>query len=182
VGNQVAPNCGTGSQPFAQWGDDATYYPVPNGGLESGSLGWSLAGGAAVVRGNEPYNLSGAGRYSLSLPSGSSATSPPTCIGTANMFVRMMGIDANGSDSGLHVRIIFRGGVLSSVLGILDFNTSARTATWAPTANTLSLGSLGTFGIPLGSQSMQIQLAPVGSGSNWRVDDLFVDPWGCGIV
>jgi hypothetical protein len=179
VGGAVAPNCGKGAQVFAPWGDHATYYPVQNGGLESGSSGWTLTGGASVVRGNEPFYISGPGAYSLSLPSGSTATSPATCIGTANLFIRMLGIDAGGRDSGLRIRVIFRGGLLSSVLGVLDFTTTPPTGTWQPTLPTLSLGSLG---IPLGSQSMQIQLSPVGSGSAWRIDDLYVDPWANGIV
>jgi len=179
VGGAVAPNCGKGAQVFAPWGDYATYYPVQNGGLESGSSGWTLTGGASVVRGNEPFYISGPGAYSLSLPSGSTATSPATCIGTANLFIRMLGIDAGGRDSGLRIRVIFRGGLLSSVLGVFDFRTTPPTGTWQPTLPTLSLGSLG---IPLGSQSMQIQLSPVGSGSAWRIDDLYVDPWANGIV
>src|SRR5690242_16196518 len=77
-------SCGGGTQVFAPWGDSAYYYPANNGGLESGSTGWTLSGGAAVVSGNEPFYANGS--HSLSLPSGSTATSPVTCIGLTNDF------------------------------------------------------------------------------------------------
>ena len=68
-------NCSTTtSQPFTAWNDSASYYLVPNGGLENGSTGWSLSGGASVVYGNEPFLPTGF--HSLSLPSGSQAVSP----------------------------------------------------------------------------------------------------------
>src|SRR5215218_7195020 len=62
------------SQAFAPWKDYAAYAYAPNGGFESGSGGWSLAGGAKIVAGNSPFFAHGAGeRYSLSLPAGGSA-------------------------------------------------------------------------------------------------------------
>lgn len=167
-------SCGGGTQVFAPWGDYASYYPAPNGGLEAGSTGWTLSGGASVVSGNEPYYASGG--HSLSLPSGSSAMSPKTCVGTLNDFVRMFGSDAGGTDGGLHVRVIWYG-LLSNVLGVTDFTTFAPGGDWAPTAKLTSLGGLVPLIPLLGSTSARIQLTPVGSGSNWQIDDLFVDPF-----
>ena len=48
----LSPQCGPTSKPFAQFGDYRNYSFGANGGLEGGSLGWALAGGAAVVPGN----------------------------------------------------------------------------------------------------------------------------------
>lgn len=48
------------SQPFAQWTDTADYVLVPDGGLEAGGAEWTLARGAAVVEGNEPFQVGGA--------------------------------------------------------------------------------------------------------------------------
>ena len=36
-------DCGSASQPFAQFGDYRTYTFGANGGLENGSTGWSLS-------------------------------------------------------------------------------------------------------------------------------------------
>lgn len=47
-------DCGSTSQPFAQFGDYRYYTFGANGGLESGATGWSLSG-ARVVSGNESF-------------------------------------------------------------------------------------------------------------------------------
>lgn len=177
LGGLLGGNCRSGgSQVFAQWGDFADYFLAPNGGLESGSYGWSLGGGASVVSGNEPFLPTGS--HSLSLPSGSSALSPVTCIGSGDLYVRMFGNDQGGTDSGLHVRVVWYG-LLNRVLGISDFDTYSPVSSWSPTDKLDSTG--GEISIPLlpivGSTSARVELTPLGSGSNWRIDDLFVDPF-----
>src|SRR5947209_3838413 len=68
------------SQPFAQFGDQSNYTLVPGGNFEGSGTPWSLSGGARIVAGNESNNVGGAGdSASLSLPAGSSATSPSLC-------------------------------------------------------------------------------------------------------
>jgi hypothetical protein len=176
LGGILAPSCGsTGAQVFSPWGDYANYFLAPNGGLESGTTGWSVGGGASVVYGNQPYFRSGS--HSLSLPSGSTATSPTTCIGSGDLFVRMFGADQGGTDSGLHVRVVWYG-LLNKVLGITDFNTYAPGQSWTPTDKLSSSG--GSIAIPLlpilGSTSARVQLTPSGSGSRWLIDDLYIDP------
>jgi hypothetical protein len=168
TGLLLGPNCGPTSQPFAPWGDFAKYFPAPDGNFEKGGSGWILTGGAKVVSGNNAYS---SGHYSLSLPSGSMAISPPTCIGTLDPTVRMFGVDP-GSDSGLQVTVVFHD-LLGGLVSVLDGGRVGKNGTWAPTSKVLSLGSL-----PLGSRTMQLILTPVGSGSAWRVDDVLVDPMG----
>src|SRR5919198_3530609 len=71
----------TYEQPFAPWLDFASYVLAPNGGVESGAAGWSLDGGAAVAAENESFDVHGAGdTSSLSLPSGSTATTSSMCV------------------------------------------------------------------------------------------------------
>jgi hypothetical protein len=176
LGGLLGGNCGSNtSQVFAQWGDYAQYFLATNGGLESGSNGWSLRDGAAVVSGNEPFLPTGT--HSLSLPSGSTATSPVTCIGPKNPFVRMFASDQAGTDSGLHVRVIWYG-LLNSVLGISDFTTFDPGNGWGPSSKLNSVGGINVLIPVLGSTSARIQLSPTGSGSNWIVDDVYVDPTG----
>jgi hypothetical protein len=176
LGGLINANCNsTGSQIFAQWNDFANYFLAPNGGLENGATGWSLGGGASVVSGNEPFYASG--NHSLALPSGSTATSATTCIGKGDLFVRMFGADQGGTDSGLHVRVVWYG-LLNKVLGITDFNTYGPGQSWSPTDKLNSSG--GSLAIPLlpilGSTSARVQLTPIGSGSRWLIDDLYIDP------
>src|SRR4051812_31217583 len=67
-------NCPTAAPVFLPWGDWATYYFGPNGGFESGSNGWTLSGGAAVVtQNNEPWYLAGFGSHALAVPARGSA-------------------------------------------------------------------------------------------------------------
>ncbi len=164
---------GSTSQPFAAWGDYASYYLAPNGGLEGGSTGWSLTGGASVVTGNEPFL--GSGTRSLSLPSGSSATSPTTCIGTLNMALRMFVEDSGGTDSGLRVRVYWYG-LLNSLLGVTDYATFAPGTSWQPSSKVSTIGGVNLLVPLLGSTSARVKLTPLGSGSAWNVDDLYVDP------
>jgi hypothetical protein len=176
LGGLLGGTCGgSTSKVFAQWGDFADYFLAPNGGLESGSNGWTLSGGAQVVSGNEPFLPTGA--RSLSLPSGSSATSPVTCIGPKNPFVRMFAADDQGTDSGLHVRVVWYG-LLNSVLGITDFTTFSPGSPWGPSSKLTSAGGMNVIIPLLGSTSARIQLTPVGAGSDWLVDDVYVDPMG----
>lgn len=164
----------SGTQVFSPWGDLGSYFLAPNGGLEQGSQGWSLSGGAAVVSGNEPFYATGS--HSLSLPSGSTATSPVICIGANDPFVRLFGTDQGGTDGGLHVRVVWYG-LLNIVLGITDFTTYGPGNGWNALGQLPSAGG-GNLLIPLvGSTSARIQFTPAGSGSRWAVDDLYVDPW-----
>jgi hypothetical protein len=158
-------------------GDANYYYLAPNGGFESGSTGWTLSGGASVVSGNQPLLRSGT--RSLSLPSGSSATSPTICLGPNDIYVRMFGSDLGGSDSGLRVRVVWYG-LLNTVLGLTDVATYAPGRGWAAQGQVEASGG-GNILIPLlGSTSARVQITPIGSGSSWRIDDLYVDPWRMG--
>jgi hypothetical protein len=174
LGGLLGSNCPTGgSKVFSRWNDGNSYYLGPNGGFENGSTGWSLSG-AYVASGNQPFMASGS--HSLVLPSGSNATSPVICLGPKNVSLRMFGADAGGTDSGLHVRVLWYG-LLNILLGSSDYNTFAGGNGWAPTDNVKSTGGINVL-IPLvGSTSARVQISPIGSGSAWRIDDFYIDPW-----
>ncbi|MFY9579666.1 MAG: hypothetical protein WAQ33_10105 [Gaiellaceae bacterium] len=171
-------NCQNGgSQVFAPWKDYKAYYLAPNGGLENGSSGWSLSGGASVVGGNQPFF--GSGSHSLSLPSGSTAMSPVTCIGPKQPSIRMFGSDRGGTDGGLRVRVVWYG-LLNKVLGITDYGTFTPGGEWYPTSSVSSTGGFNLLLPLLGSTSARVLLTPIGSDSAWRIDDVYVDPWWSG--
>jgi hypothetical protein len=160
------------TQPFRPWSDYARYAQVPDGGFEDGAAGWRLAGAARVVAGNNPFFLRDRDdRSSLQLPAGSSATSPPMCIGLLSSKMRFV---ATGSDgSRLRVQILYRG-LLSSTLGVLDGGTIDSSGAWAPSPEVGMLGGV----LPLLTQSVQFRL--VATSGTSRVDDLFLDPWKLG--
>jgi hypothetical protein len=177
IGNVVSGNCPTGgTQVFAPWQDMAQYLIAPNGSFEFGTTGWSLSGGAGVVSGNEPFYPTGT--HSLSLPSGSSAMSPQVCLGTQQLYIRMFGKDLGGTDSGLRVRVYWYG-LLNQLLGYSDFAVFPGGGNWGPTSQVQSSGGL-LAPLPVvalvSSSSARVQITPLGSGSRWQIDDLYIDP------
>src|SRR5690349_21235184 len=177
IGNLLSGNCPSGgTQVFAPWQDAAEYLLAPNGSFELGTTGWSLTGGAGVVGGNEPFYPTGT--HSLSLPSGSSAMSPQVCLGTQQLYIRMFGKDLGGTDGGLRVRVYWYG-LLNQLLGYSDFAVFPSGGDWAPTSQVSSSGGL-LAPLPVvalvSSSSARIQITPLGSGSRWQIDDLYIDP------
>jgi hypothetical protein len=167
------------SQVFLPWDDPAQYAFVPNGGFETGAGGWTLSGGAKVVGGNESFFVHGAGeRYSLSLPAGSSATTPPMCVGLFSSKMRFFASNAGSADSRLRVQVIYNGGVggllglVGKTLGLSELGYVAGGADWAPSP---AVGMLGGT-LPLLTRSVQFRFAPVDRSGGWRIDDVYLDP------
>ncbi len=177
IGNLLGGNCPSGgTQVFGPWADAANYLLAPNGSFEFGSAGWSLSGGAAVVNGNEPFYPTGS--HSLALPSGSSAMSPTVCLGTKQLYIRMFGKDLGGTDGGLRVRVYWYG-LLNQLLGHSDFAVFPSGGDWSPTSQVQSGGGL-LAPLPVvalvSSSSARVEVTPLGSGSHWQIDDLYIDP------
>ena len=162
-GNSCTPSAT--SQPFAPWGDSASYELVPGGDFETPS--WSLQGGAEIVPGSEPYAATGTlGSWSLSLPAGSSAESPATCVDasypTMRFFIAGSGVVAvSVVDDGLAIPA----GV---VTGPGDWQPSPVILTESPLLGLLSGGTA----------QVSVELTTV--LGNPQVDDVFVDPWNRG--
>jgi hypothetical protein len=156
------------SVPFAPWADYANYAFIPDGGFESGASGWTLSGGASVRTGNESFYVhSSSDRNSLSLPAGSSATTPTMCIGLLSTKMRF--VAAGDSNAKVKVQIIYRG-LLSSVLGILDGGTIDSSGTWEPSPQMTMLGGL----LPLLTQGVQFRFVALNGSST--LDDVYLDP------
>jgi len=161
--------CGsTMSQPFTQFGDNASYTLIPGGSFEPGDAAWSLKGGASIVSGNEPF--AGSGSKALNLPAGSSATSPFMCVGTLSPTLRLFGL-ASSSSTALSVQILAKN--VFGVLTVLNVGIVYPGQTsWAPTSSALFLQSLGA--LLTNTTSIAFRFAPV--NGSWTVDDTYVDP------
>lgn len=164
----LLPSCGATSQVFRPWADLSPYYFASNGGFENGAAGWSLAGAASVVSGNDPYKLSGSGSHSLRLGQGATA-SISVCYGLTYPAIRFVAAGAGGP-AVVHVRIVSRS--LLGVLSTLDGGTFSVPAGWQAAPKLSTLFSAVTA--PVAASSMTIQIS-VESGSAY-IDDLFVDP------
>jgi hypothetical protein len=166
------------SQPFAQFGDNASYTLVPGGNFESGGTPWALTGAAHVASGNETYYVGGtADSRSLSLPAGSSATSPFSCTDIYHPTVRLFVRNTGASSSHLIVQAIY-----PSLLGKATTTLGEITGTsrWAPTAaDSLFLNNL-LATISLSQTSIAFRFVPADSTGNWSIDDVYLDPYARG--
>jgi hypothetical protein len=147
---------------FLPWLDAAWYEAVPDGALEGGGAGWTLADGAAVVNGNDPYEP---GASALSLPAGASATTPAMCVDLAHPTLRFF---ARGGSGALVVTALFR-----DALGLpheLPVGALVAGGDWAPSPVLAIAGNL------LSSQ-VAFRFASAG---DWEIDDVYVDPYSKG--
>jgi hypothetical protein len=160
----------TYEQPFAPWLDFASYVLVPNGDLESGRAGWSLDGGASVVAENESFYVHDAqDDKSLSLPAGSSATSDSMCIGVTSPDLRFFARNLGSPLSTLKVEVLY-----TDLLGRSRAVTVALltgSSSWQPTLPVAVAANLTL------TTSVAFRFTPQGSSSEWRIDDVYVDPF-----
>ena len=163
--NLGACNTSPLSQPFAPWSDPAWYELAPGGDFES--PGWTLGGAAQLISGSEPYAATGTlGASSLSLPAGSSAQSPVTCVDAAYPTVRFF-----IQGSGIVAASLVDGG-LTIPAGI-----AIASGDWIPTPVMLTTAPL--LGL-LSGGTAQVSLRLTTIAGDPRVDDVFIDPWNRG--
>jgi hypothetical protein len=160
------------SQAFARWGDKSYYVLVPGGSFEPGVAAWKLSGGAKIVKGNEPFYVnSSSDRYSLYLPSGSSATTPPMCFDFSDWHLRFF----SGGSGTVRVKIVVKS--LLGVLSVLDGGTVSSGSTWKPSPQVgLLLTNLGGL---LATDSISLRISPADT-AGLRIDDVYLDPWKSG--
>jgi len=161
----------TYTQPFAQWGDSNSYFLATGGSFE-GASSWSLAGGARVVGGNEPFYLnSHSDSHSLLLPPGSSATTPAMCLAALSPHMRLVGVASDGS--AVHVEVY-----ASGLLGLVKLPVSADidlSSSWAPSGDVSLLLQNVLALTNLGKTSVVFRFSPIGSATV-QMDDLYIDP------
>jgi hypothetical protein len=160
---------------FRPWSDTRSYVLAPEGGFEAGAQGWSLAGGAKAVAGNESFYLhSGADRSSLSLPTGSSAGSPPVCMAIDTPVFRMVARNTGDPSSQLRVTASYK---LLGLLRTQTIGTVTAGPNWAPTNPQSTVLTLATIVGTLIPSAIEIRITPLDSKGRWQVDDLYVDPF-----
>ena len=172
-----APDCAAEdlSHPFLPWADPAAYQFAPDGGFEAGAEGWSFEGAAGTVAGHEPNYVHGAGdSRSLSLAHGSSATTPTVCVGIEHPTIRFFARrTSGGAGSPLLVEVLFEtasGEVESTSIGL-----HGAAVGWQPSAPMPVVANLLPL-LPGEHTPVAFRFTPIGAGE-WRVDDLYVDPY-----
>jgi hypothetical protein len=175
AGAAQACNYTGAEQVFKPWGDQHSYVLAPDGGFEGGGLGWYLGGGAKTVAGNETFNLNDAAdSRSLSLPAGSTATSPPICMSLDTPGFRLVARNSGDPSSGLKVEATY------ALLGLVRTKTVSTvygSPNWAPSQQMSTVLSLSTIVGTVIPSAIQIRVTPLGSGGQWQVDDVYIDPF-----
>jgi hypothetical protein len=146
--------------------------------LERIARRWFIGLVALRCPGHPQSNTLRGGKYSLSLPSGSSATSPAACVKLADPASRFFLRNTGASDGKLKVEVTYKSllGLLtmSSTLGYVQANGSwqpspkyshaLQNILWTPALNRNLL-----------SASLRFRFTPVGGGASFEIDELFVD-------
>jgi hypothetical protein len=162
------------TQPFAFFGDLGLYTPVANQGLEDGTTSWTLDGGAAVVDGNEPWQVAGpADGHALDLPAGSNVVTAPICIDQTYPHFRLFALNAGSDKRGLEVDVLYydtKGKLLSTKPYRYASESDVWQATppiaidvWDKTAATAA--------------PVAFRFMPKGKEAHWVIDDVYVDPY-----
>jgi hypothetical protein len=163
------------STPFSQWGDGATYTPVPGGSFESGQKAWTLSGGAKIVSGNESFNVrSSTDSRSLQIPAGGVATSPAMCVGLTEPTIRWFQKESSllGLTGAMTVSVLTEtslGTVVETPVGAGLLNTA-----WNPSLTGVILTNLLPL-LPDNKTAVAFRFRAV--TGTWTVDDVYVDPY-----
>ena len=162
--------------PFSRFLDGGNYVLAPGGTFEGSLADWKLTGGAKVVAGSETFAAHAPGETkALSLPSGSSATTPPICVAVLDPTMRYFAANDGGLLSLLRVDVIYHapgGGTLTLPLGLNLLGSK----NWAPSLPVVVGADL--LGVLDGGQAtVQFRFSPAGLGAKWRIDDVYVDPF-----
>jgi hypothetical protein len=149
------------SQPFLPWSDPSSYELAPGGTFSDSS--WKLSGRASLVPGGEPWAVTGTpSGSSLSLPWGSSAQSPSTCVTAAYPTIRFF-VAGTGV---LAVSVVYNGLAIPS--GVVVAGGS-----WAPGPVVIT-GSAIAGALNGGTAQVSLRLSSV--LGNPKVSDVFIDP------
>ncbi len=161
------------SQVFLPWVDPGFYDLVPQGTCEK-LTDWDLTD-AVRVQDNETFHVNDEDdRWSLSLPPGSSATSPSLCVGVEHPVFRLFARNRGSATSTLRVEVLYRDATGTSQSAVIAELLAGRV--WGPTSqlpvlvNVLALSSSNPAFV-------NIRFSTTDDDGDWRIDDLYVDPY-----
>jgi hypothetical protein len=169
--NAACPSART-SNVFTKFGDTAAYSLLQGGSFESGAPGWSFTN-AAVVAGNESYNVAG-GSHSLAIQPNGVAVSPTFCVSTENPSFRFFARQTSGSWAVLNVILRWTdssGTTHDTTVAALQTGTS-----WAVTP-VLKLATTLPLWQPGSTLSTRLVFKPEPYGGAWTIDDVYIDPY-----
>lgn len=163
------------TQPFTPWNDSGGYFLVPGASFEGDTSNWTLDGGAAVVAGNESYDAGSAtDGSSLSLPTGSDATTPSVCVTVESPTLRLFVLNQGAKDAKLELDLNFvddKGNAKTQKLKDLTGGSS-----WTLTDPIKFLGPINSVLDHAGKTDVSFTFKPKDAKGVWQIDDAYVDP------
>ena len=121
-----------------------------------------------IVAGNEPsYVGSPSDSHSLSLPAGSSATSPAVCPPHLVPFVRFFLRNSGNPNAHVHVELLRGNGGNNA----LDAGSTSGSTEWSLSPQMRPDLRPGQTGV------VRFRLTAVGAGASFTVDDVYYDPY-----
>jgi hypothetical protein len=161
---------------FFGWNDTSLYTPVANAGVEQGSTGWTLTGSAAVVAGNEPWNIGGpSDRSSLNLPAGSSAVTAPICIDETYPHFRLFVRNTGALNTSLKIEVLYfdtKGKLISTK----PYDYKTQSTAWEA-SGLVGINVFSSKKTTVAAAPVTFRFTPTGSGARYQIDDVYVDPW-----
>jgi hypothetical protein len=174
AGRSTTASCPTSalSQPFARWSDDNLYELAPGGDFEGSLSGWTLQGGAQRVSGSESFGVTGrVGSFSLLVPHGAVALSPPVCVNASYPAFRLF-TRTSTPGTKLSVSVVYPAGKGAVTMSVASVSPGPG---WQPTT-AISTGSMIGELLDGATASMSIRLTTVQGSA--QIDDVFIDPHG----
>jgi hypothetical protein len=169
--------------PFAPWDDFGQYFLLSGGDFEGDLSGWTLSDGAAVVSGNESYQIgSPTDHQSLLLPPGSSVTTPNVCVTALSPDLRVALMNTGAKDPRLEIDLNFTDDKGNSrTQKLKDLRGGSK---WDFTDPLKFLGPVNSVlkrnGQTVVSFTFVAKAKKDDSNSLWQIDDLYVDPYKSG--
>jgi hypothetical protein len=171
------PSClPTTVAPFTAFGDNGDYFLTPGGSFENGAPGWNLTGGAALAHDNNTAGIDpSTDTTALSLPAGSSATSPSMCVTPNTPTMRFFVKNSGAGYARLGVWVLFT--LPNGAPGSLPIAAVTGTGVWQPSPIILFYANLLAYRSPTGTTNVSFQFRPLDGNGRWEIDDVYVDPF-----
>jgi hypothetical protein len=170
----TATTCSTTTltEPFVRWSDHNLYELAPGGSFEGSLSGWLLQAGAQRVSGSESFGVTGSvGSYSLQLPKGAAAVSPPTCVTAAYPSLRLF-TRTSTPGTRVTVSVIYPKGKSAVTIPVAVVYPGS---SWQPTA---PISTASPMGMLLDGPTANMSLQFTTSVGSAQIDDIFIDPHG----
>jgi hypothetical protein len=159
------------SKAFSRWGDLNDYFVVTDGTFEAGAPTWKLDKGAAVAaKLQATWKVNGAAHnFGLSIPNGSRAKAPETCLTVGEESFRFFYRTPAVKGATLTVTVTSKSdmGTVSSSIKLTGNGTSA----WAVSPQVAIPNVLGE------DYQQYVEISFAATGGVWAIDDVMVDPF-----